>query len=775
MTIFSTQSFKAKINKSILAASALTILIASVVMLVVQFFDFHAQIEREQKVIAQILASNVSAAIVFEDQETIEESIAAVAANPTTRAAYVFDQNGKQLGAWVRAGLKKPEFGAPYSGVLSNDRIQKTRRGETLYTQAPVQIYTDTVGSVQIVTGLEGYRMALLLFVAIAALVLALSFLATYAFADKIAKTATSPVEALSEAMAHIKKTRDYSARVQKISNDEFGQLTDNFNAMLEEIRLRDSQLAEVVEELEDAKDAAEQANVAKSQFLANMSHELRTPLNAIIGYSEIVTEDLEDADLDDSIADVKKINKAAHHLLGLINEVLDLSKIEAGKMTLDVHEVDVYDLLNDVVATVEPLAAKKSNKLIVNAANAPKKLYSDSVKIKQCLLNLLSNACKFTEQGSVTLNVDTKLADGGEPEKAVITVIDTGIGMNQEQLSTLFEAFVQADASTTRKYGGTGLGLVITRKLAQLLGGDIQVESESGRGSTFRLEFPVNASGLKEAEPIEEENAQAAPPPIAAPSSSVDPLDRSKPLVLIIDDDPSAIDLMGRMLLSSGYSIVTANDGSMGLELAISEQPQAIVLDINMPEMDGWDVLKELSTNSVTNTIPVFVVTINDERQKGLDLGASEYLLKPIKRERLINLLSAYLTSDDAEILLVEDDQDSAEIITRAATQAGHKIRHANNGLEGLRALKENRPDVIVLDLMMPEMDGFEFLREIRNSEDFRNIPVIVVTAKTLSEEDRGFLSETAQQYHQKAALPPGELVRAIGAVTGAPPTSLH
>ncbi|MEM8986793.1 MAG: response regulator [Pseudomonadota bacterium] len=715
---------------------------------------FRSDLEQEQTKIAEVIAANISAAVIFNDTTTIEESIAALSLTPQAHSAFVYDSENTLVGQWNRHTASIDEETSNKPTIAAQNK---------LHVEVPIMIYDEKVGRLDVIIGLEGIERTITQYLYIAAIVLSTALILTFFMAQALSRVASLPVERLDEAMTRVRSTRDYSKRAEKIADDEFGRLTENFNAMLDEIQARDHELANVVAQLEEARDSAEAANVSKSQFLANMSHELRTPLNAIIGYSEIVREDLEDLDSEETVSDVDKINKAAHHLLGLINEVLDLSKIEAGRMTLDVHDVDLNALIEDVAATVEPLAAKRNNKLKIVSEDAPAMLVSDSVKIRQCLLNLLSNASKFTENGDIELAVRRAPNTGDATEMVEFRVRDTGIGMTSEQLSRLFTAFVQADASTTRKYGGTGLGLAITKKLTELLGGEVDVVSTVGEGSTFIITIPTFI--LKDAadeEVIEEKKQDAV--------AALTKLEKTEDVhtVLVIDDYASAIDLMRRTLTPTGFEVIGAQDGETGLRLAKELEPDAIILDIKLPDISGWDILQTLNSDPKTTNIPVFVVTIEDDRERGLALGASEFLVKPVKREGIIQLMSSYLKAEKADVLLLEDDPDSADIIRRIATQAGHTCRHAENGVEGYKALQEHTPDIILLDLMMPEMDGFEFLRKIRSEDEYKGVPVIVISAKTLTEADRVFVSDMAEQYHQKGSLPPSKLVNAINNIRG-------
>ncbi len=508
--------------------------------------------------------------------------------------------------------------------------------------------------------------------------------------------------------------------------------------------------------ELRNAMQQAEDATRAKSQFLANMSHELRTPLNAVIGITEMLEEDAEDVGQDDFIDPLRRIRGAGNHLLHLINEILDLSKIEAGRLELHYEDIDVKPLVEELAMTAAPLADKNGNRLEIRCPDDIGRMRSDMTRVRQVMLNLLSNACKFTDRGEIRLDVASEGA--GDDAMLVFTVKDSGIGMSPEQLAKLFQEFSQADSSTTRKYGGTGLGLAISRRLCRLMGGDVTVESTPGEGSTFTARLPRQS-----AEALEAEEAPRAPArPCAA--AAADALRRRGGKVLVIDDEQTVRDLMRRFLAREGFDVITASDGREGLELARQLRPALITLDVLMPEFDGWSVLQELKADAELAQIPVLMLTILDEKHKGYALGAADYMTKPFNRDRLRAVLAKYSgTGRGRCILVVEDDADTRRWLSRALEGEGWQVAEAENGRVALERLVETPPDLIVLDLMMPEMDGFEFLSQLRRDQTLRKVPVVVITAAELTEADRKRLNGGVERILQKTEFQPDDLLAEV------------
>ncbi|WP_353571711.1 response regulator [Candidatus Albibeggiatoa sp. nov. BB20] len=494
-------------------------------------------------------------------------------------------------------------------------------------------------------------------------------------------------------------------------------------------------------EALKWAKESAEDANQTKSQFLANMSHELRTPLNAILGYSEMLKEDAEDEGLDNFVDDLGKIHSAGDHLLNLINDVLDISKIEAGKMEIYNETFSIKQLVKDVVSTVQPLIIKNSNTLEVDCPENLGEMFADLTKLRQILFNLLSNASKFTHGGVVSINATKQSSEGGD--WLHLEVSDTGIGLTEDQKSKMFKAFSQADASTTRKYGGTGLGLVISKRFAEMMGGNISFESEHDKGTTFFVQTPIHYEELEKK--------------LETQHNILNGANR----VLVIDDDASVREYLHYQLTQLGHQVLTAASGEQGLKLAYQYSPDVIILDVMMPEMDGWTVLSMLKVDDELSNIPVIIISMLEQQNVGFSLGAAEYLVKPINSKHLKQLLSKYYVEHQEEytVFVVDDDKLAQSMLEALIQKEGGNVVCAGNGYEALDLLEKQIPNLILLDLLMPKMDGFEFLSRIRQNRIWHNIPVIVLTAKDLTAEERVQLNDQAKivfmkDYYQKEDL---------------------
>jgi adenylate cyclase len=510
------------------------------------------------------------------------------------------------------------------------------------------------------------------------------------------------------------------------------------------ELKRHEAELADLVEKLQMARDAADQANRTKSHFLASMSHELRTPLNAIIGLTEMMVSNATRFGTEKAAEPLKRVHRAGQHLLGLINQVLDLSKIEAGKLELNPEAVSLPPLIDEVAGTARQLAQQNKNNLVVEAQDKLGVLTVDPMRLRQILLNLLSNACKFTSQGDVKLQV-RKVADSRNWVE--FAVADTGIGMTPEQQAKVFEEFTQADSSTARQYGGTGLGLSITRKLARMMGGDVTVTSEPGKGSVFTVRLPAGA------------DAQAG--------SSTGSDDRRSPTagcVLVIDDDATARELIADHLKAEGFSVVTAAGGLEGLKLAKDLRPTAITLDVMMPDLDGWSVLAALRQDLELAEIPVIMITIVDEQRRGVALGAADYLTKPIDRERLRHVIGRFRApARPTRVLMVEDDVVQRDRMRGWLEGPQWAVWEAENGREALKRIQENKPDVILLDLMMPEMDGFAVVAALQKEDSWQYIPVIVITARDLDAQDRERLNSGVQSVLVKEKFRPADLIERV------------
>jgi signal transduction histidine kinase/DNA-binding response OmpR family regulator len=506
--------------------------------------------------------------------------------------------------------------------------------------------------------------------------------------------------------------------------------------------------------EVAKAKEAAETANRTKSLFLANMSHELRTPLNAILGFSEMLQEDAIERGLLDFNTDLQKISTAGQNLLVLINDILDLSKIEAGKMELHLETFDIAALIADVAATIEMQVVKNGNVLEVTCAPDIGVMHGDLSKLRQGLFNLVSNATKFTHDGKIKVLAERLPMDGSE--WIVFRVSDTGIGLSPEQIVKLFQPFTQADPSTTRKFGGTGLGLALTRRFCQMMSGDVTVHSEPGEGSVFTIKLPATIHETTQTTPIEGDRRKARPVANGITTGAIEPIPALRTCVLVIDDDPMQRDLMQRYLRKEGFTVRTAKTGAEGLALARQLLPAAITLDVMMPDMDGWSVLSTMKEDERLRDIPVIMLTMVDDPARGFTLGASDYATKPVNRKRLSMILKKYMCLRPPCPVLVVDDEAAMRSLTRSMLEKeGWAVSEAPNGIVALEVMKRERPSLILLDLAMPEMDGFEFAAEVRKHPEWRSIPIVVLSAQDLTNEDRRKLNGNVETIIRKHGHP--------------------
>lgn len=531
--------------------------------------------------------------------------------------------------------------------------------------------------------------------------------------AEVIMATGYATLETAIESMKH--GAYDYVSKPY-----ELDQLCLIFQKALEHRRLK-AQVGQL-----------EELNRLKSEFLANMSHELRTPMNAIMGYTSLILDRVYGDIAPKQEESLKRIEVNAKNLLQLINNILDISKLSAGRMPLFIESCNLNDLTKEVLETVECLARERKLHLTASVP-ADLKIKTDKTKLKQVLINLIGNAIKFTHEGEICIKVGT------DPSQSVVRIVvqDSGIGISEKDIPLLFQEFRQLDASPTREYGGTGLGLSICKKIIELQGGTIEIKSEIGVGSTFTVVLPF------EAKLVQEEII-----PAGIPAG----INKDQKIILSIDDDPEVLALLSDSLIGSGYSFVGCQTGEEGLALARQIHPHVITLDIMMPHMDGWSVLQILKNDPKLRSIPVLIISILENRALGYSLGVTDYIVKPFNRQDLLRKLKACEKAAPRRVLVIDDDLEMTSLVEEALKHEGYEAETANTKQNALAKLK-NKPDILFLDLMMPQIDGFEILEMIDKDPALKDLRVFVMTAKHLTPQENQYLEDRVEMIVQKGS----------------------
>ena len=732
--------------------SGAALLIACAAFFTYDLINFREAMVHNLSIQAQIAGSNSVSALLFNDPQTAENTLSALKAAPNIVSAGIYTLDGRPFATYWRDARSQILAVPP---IPSGQTETHWFKDGQLIVVRKIVFQGEPTGTVYIRSDLLEMSQRLKRYVGIAAVVLLASLIAALLVASIFQRAVAEPIVHLAQVARIVSRDKNYSLRATPTGNgDEPDILIQAFNEMLGQIQEREGALQEAHRELEQRVQArtaqlaaankelelqnreVERATQLKSQFLASMSHELRTPLNAIIGFSDLLAEKTAGNLTDKQARFVGHVRDGARHLLQLINDILDLSKIESGLLELLRESFSVSETMPEVLSVIRPLAMAK--KIQIEHVGKSLSIYADRVRFKQILYNLLSNALKFTPEGG-----KVRLESTSDGNLACISVSDTGVGIRPEDQQLIFEEFRQAGETTRGVKEGTGLGLAITKRLVERQGGTIRVESELGKGSCFIFTLPV-----ARAVPA------TGPEILPAKNSSLDPQVGGKPLIVVVDDELPARELIASYLEAAGYAIALASSGAEALEKARQLRPSAITLDMLMPGGSGLETLFQLKKTPETVNIPIIVASVVDEKQVGFALGAAEYLVKPVQKSALLEAVRKHVrphAKSSSDVLVVDDDRKTLDLVSDILSSSGYIPHLASSGKDALQLLSEVRMDAILLDLVMPEMDGFEVLSTIRKDSAWSDIPVFVVTAKDLTDAEMKLLKREARALFRK------------------------
>ncbi len=737
--------------------SGAALLLACTAFIAYDMVTFRANMFRNLSTQTQIIGANTASALLFNDPQSAENTLSALRASPEILSASIYSPDGRLFAAYSRDPNAKVQLvptipaGEIEIHWLKNNEIGVVR--SIVFQGKPTAI-------VYIRSGVEELNQRLERYAGIAGIVLLISMLAALLISSVFRRSVAEPIVRLAEIAKIVSRDRNYSLRASPTrgGSGELAILIDAFNEMLaqtqksegalrqahdqleERVKERTAELEAAKKEVEEfshsvvrAKEEIERASKFKDQFLSTMSHELRTPLNAVLGFSDLLTEERYGTLNDRQQRYVAHIHTGGKHLLTLINDILDLSKIEAGRLQLAIENVSLKTSFAEVLDTMRPLADKKSHTLVSNAAPQIHVL-ADATRLKQVLMNLIGNAIKFTPEGG-----KIELAAQKSGDIVRLEVRDSGPGIPPDEQNRIFEAFYRL-RQTGKAVEGTGLGLAITQRLVELQGGKLGLESELGKGSCFYFTLPAVLS-------VEEQQRKTVGVSVA-PAGPV--------RILVIEDDPAAAQLLETHLAAVGYEVVLCTDSGKAMKMAVDTRPDAITMDIMMRPINGWELLSTLKTDPRTEKIPVVVVSIVDQPTTGALLGADEYIVKPVEKATLLLAIDRCMerngrSRQQRPILVVDDDGPTREFIAELLVKHGYVVGTAASAEEARARVETSLPDLVILDLILPQASGFHLLNEWRHSVQTADLPVFVLTSKDLSLQEREYLNTNAGALFRK------------------------